>query len=62
MTFPETLQTLAHRSMAVVCFVRGVWRTFFSGVWLDGDIISGHDGQEREDGSIYCTTCWTEMD
>ena len=47
--------------LVIVCFPRGVWRTFTSGVWLDGNLISGHDGQERPDGTIYCTTCGDNM-
>jgi len=40
--------------MKLICIVRGWWRTL---IWSNSFPISGHDGQELQDGSIVCTTC-----
>ena len=50
------------KAFAFVCFFRGAWRTFVSGVWMDGYIILGCDGQEKPDGSVSCTTRGKSLD
>lgn len=43
--------------MRLICWIKGVWRTFSSGWFLWGMTVSGHDYVEGEDGLLRCRLC-----
>lgn len=43
--------------MRLICWLKGVWRTFSSGWFFLGFSVSGHDLEEHEDGSLVCRVC-----
>lgn len=51
------MPSLIHTLGLLVCWLKTVYWTIRTGVWVDLEYVSGHEYEEQDDGTIRCRFC-----